>query len=246
MTAIVLLHGYPLDASAFAGVPEHLDPGYRVIVPDLKGFGAASWPSDGDLTMEAQARHVFDAMDEAGVDSAVVVGLSMGGYVALAMLDLDPHRLDGLGLIGSKPEADTEAGRIGRDTQAETVVASGSSVLVEPMTNALLAPGAALMTRARLRTMIERTRIETYVSSLVGMRDRPDRTAVLGACECPVAILVGAHDPLVSVERGQEMASLCKDATLTVAPDAGHLVPMEDPTLVATWISDLVERITPR
>lgn len=246
MTAIVLLHGYPLDASAFAGVPEQLDPGFRIIVPDLKGFGEEPWPSDGDLTMEAQARHVFAAMDEAGVDSAVVVGLSMGGYVALAMLELDPSRLAGLGLIGSKPEGDTEEGRIGRDGQAETVVASGSSVLVEPMTNALVASDAALMTRARLRTMIERTRIETYVSALAGMRDRPDRSEVLAAYECPVAILVGTHDPLVSVEQGQEIVSLCKDATLTVAPDAGHLVPMEDPTLVVTWISELVHRITPR
>lgn len=243
MTHIVLLHGYPLDESAFAGVADLVDPSHTVHAVDLAGFGAAPWPSDGDLSMSAQADHVFRQMDGLGVDAAVVVGLSMGGYVALAMAERQPDRVRALGLVGSKPDADSDEGKAGRDNQAETVVEQGAGVLVAPMSAALLSEDASLSVRARLRTMIERTRAETYVSALEGMRDRPDRGDVVASFDGPIGILVGTSDPIVSPDRAHEVAASAQDAFVVVLDGVGHLVPMEAPAATAEFINDLAQRV---
>lgn len=243
MANVVLIHGYPLDATAFATVVPLIDAAHTVLVPDLAGFGSEPWPTDGDLSMAAQARHVLATMDDAGMQNATVIGLSMGGYVALAMVADSPERVDALGLIGSKPEPDTPEGRTGRDNQAEAVVAEGSTSLVAPLTAALLAQGATLEGRARLRTMIERTRTETYVSALAGMRDRPDTTDILTAFPGPVAVMVGEEDRLVSGDRNREIAALAGNGVAVTVAGSGHLVPMEDPGAVAVFISDLLNRL---
>lgn len=242
MATIVLLHGYPLDATAFAGVVPLVDSDHNVFVPDLAGFGSQPWPSDGDLSMSAQASHVLARMDAEGIDSACVVGLSMGGYVALAMARRAPNRVRALGLIGSKPDPDTPEAREGRNRQAELVVSEGASTLVGPLTAALLAPTATLVVKARLRTMIERTRVETYVSALAGMRDRDDTSDVIESFDGPVAAMVGAFDNLVSVERNEQIAASAVDGVAITVGGAGHLVPMEDPRSVATFIADLARR----
>lgn len=242
-TDIVLIHGYPLDRTVFSQVTPHLDARHRVLTPDLLGFGEEPWPADGDLSMEAQARHVFGAMDDAGIDEAVVVGLSMGGYVALAMVDLTPARVTGLGLIGSKPEDDTGEAKQGRDSQAATVVAEGSSVLVRPMTEALVADDAGLSVKARLRTMIERTRTETFVSALAGMRDRPDRSGTIERFSRPFAIQVGTADPILSSDRAHEIGALAPDGAVAVVDGVGHLIPLEDPHSVVDFVSDLLNRV---
>lgn len=243
MTHIVLVHGYPLDATAFSGVVPLIDNRHSVLVPDLAGFGAEPWPSDGDLSMARQAEHVFGRMDAVGIETACVVGLSMGGYVALAMADMNPGRVAALGLIGSKPDPDTPDAKDGRDRQTALVVEEGASALVAPMTKALIAGDASLEVRARLRTMIERTRIETYVSALAGMRDRPDTSSVLSSFAGPFAAMVGDSDPLVSVQRNDEIAAQAPDGVAVVAEGSGHLVPMERPSLVSAFIDDLVARL---
>jgi pimeloyl-ACP methyl ester carboxylesterase len=121
-------------------------------------------------------------------------------------------------------------------------VSEGASTLVGPLTAALLAPTATLVVKARLRTMIERTRVETYVSALVGMRDRDDTSDVIESFDGPVAAMVGAFDNLVSVERNEQIAASAVDGVAITVGGAGHLVPMEDPRSVATFIADLARR----
>ncbi len=242
MRALVFIHGYPLDATAFAEVVPRIEHGVKVLTPDLLGFGTSPWPPGGDLSMEAQADHVISLMEQEGVARATVIGLSMGGYVALAMLERAPRFIEGLALIGSKPDPDDEAGRAKRDAQAAAVVAEGRSSLVAPMTGALLADDADLVTRARLRTMIEQTPLETYVGALEGMRDRVDRSEVLQGFEGPVTVQVGTDDPLVSVDRAHEIAASCRDATVDVVDGIGHLVPMEAPAATAAMCNALVAR----
>lgn len=237
---VVLIHGYPLDRSAWSDVAEILSVTCRVINPDLRGFGASPWPTDGDLSMDRHADDIAALLDLEEVTTAAIVGLSMGGYVALAVAQRYPERLSALGLVGSKTEPDSAEGRAGRDTASRQILTEGRSSIVAGLQSALLGPDAAPSIRARLRTMIEATPYETYVSALIGMRDRPDRTLVLDGLDVPLAVVVGEHDTLVPADVASDAAHRARNGVLTVVAGAGHLVPMEAPAEVATALTALI------
>src|SRR5690348_3702228 len=110
---IVLIHGYPLDRSMWYGVIAALGAGVRVIAPDLRGFGKAA-PAEGEPSVEAMAEDVLELLMAEKIDRALIAGMSMGGYVALALSELDPNRVAGLALINSQVYADTDEVRAGR------------------------------------------------------------------------------------------------------------------------------------
>jgi pimeloyl-ACP methyl ester carboxylesterase len=110
------------------------------------------------------------------------------------------------------------------------------------MQQALLGPKASLAAKARLRTMIEGCPHETIVGALLGMRDRPGRSHVLGSIEVPSAVVVGEHDTVTTPDSAAEMADALPDAVLVTIPDAGHLTPIEQPQAVNAALRDLFGR----
>jgi pimeloyl-ACP methyl ester carboxylesterase len=236
---VVLIHGYPLDRRSLSEVAAILAEHHRVINVDLRGFGASPWPPDGDLSMDRHAEDVVAVLDAEDVDRAAIVGLSMGGYVALALADHHPDRVVGLGLIGAKTQPDAPEAKLGRDGQAAQILEHGRTSVVEGLTGALFPHGGEAVQRARLRTMIEATPYETYVSALVGMRDRPDRGHVVRDLDVRVAVVAGEHDRLVPRDLAVETAASAKHGAATIVPDAGHLVSMEQPAAVAEALASL-------
>ena len=107
--AVVLIHGYPLQRAIWAPQVEALRPRFRVITPDLRGFGE-SQVTAGPYTMEMLADDVHALLQARGVRTAVVGGHSMGGYVALAFARQYPEMLRGLILVNTRPGADSAEG----------------------------------------------------------------------------------------------------------------------------------------
>ncbi len=177
-----------------------------------------------------------------GEEPADVVALSMGGYLALALWERHPQVVRSLVFMDTKAEADTDEGRAGRQAMAESVVANGAASLVEPMTDALLAPDAGLWAKARLRTMIEDTPVETIVAALNGMAARPDRTPLLASIDVPSLVVVGDQDRLIPVTQAEAMAEALPGGSLVVVEDAGHLPPIEQPAAVNGVLARFLER----
>ncbi|MFV1958045.1 MAG: alpha/beta fold hydrolase [Planctomycetota bacterium] len=234
----LFVHGFPLDASMWREQIGLLEEQRRCIAPDLRGFGLSEPSIEPVLGMDAHAEDLVALMDRLEIDRADVVGLSMGGYVALALAEHHPERVRSLALVDTKAEADAPAARGARDAMAERIAAEGREGLATEMAAVLLAPGAPAWLRARVRTMIEGTRAETIVAALEGMRDRPDRRIVLRELTLPVAVIVGEHDTLTPPPAAEAMATRA-DASFTVVPDAGHLSPLENPTAVAAALGHL-------
>src|ERR1044072_7699527 len=104
--ALVLLHGFPFDCSMWRGQASALGGEFRVVAPDLRGLGETPL-GDGDLTIEAMAEDVAALLDELRLESVVLGGLSMGGYVAFEFLRKFPERVRALVLADTRPQGDT-------------------------------------------------------------------------------------------------------------------------------------------
>jgi 3-oxoadipate enol-lactonase len=229
----LLVHGFPLDATMWLDQLALLSGVRRCVAVDLRGFGRSDPALDEILTMERHADDLAAFLDALGVETVDLVGLSMGGYVALAFAQLHPARLRTLALVDTRSEADGAEARAGRDETGRRLLTHGRPDLADRMEPALLAPAAAPPVRARIRTMIESIRYETVLGALEGMKQRPDRTSTLRRIDVPVAVITGEHDAITPPQGARAMAAAISGATYTEIAGAGHMSPMESPDAVA-------------
>ena len=234
----LFVHGFPLDSTMWLDQMDALSDIRRCIAPDLRGFGGSTPTTEHDLSMERHANDMLAFLDALEIDRVDLVGFSMGGYIALALAERQPNRLRSLSLVDTKSTPDTEVGREGRDAAAARVTADGRSALAGDLAGVLLDESASLWTRARFRTMVEATPTETIVAALAGMKERPDRSSVLGALEVPVAVVVGENDAPTPVSEADQMANAA-GGHLTVIPNAGHMAPIEQPARVSDALRSL-------
>ncbi len=234
----LFIHGFPLDSTMWLEQIQILSDSRRCIAPDLRGFGRSSPSTRSVLSMEDHADDLVAFLDALGIDTVDLVGLSMGGYVALAFAEHHPERLRTLALVDTKSTEDSADAKGGRDAAAERVAAEGRSGLAADMIGVLVAESASTWTRSRLRTMIESTPAESIVAALKGMKHRPDRTTVLSTLTVPVAVIVGEHDVLSPIAEANHMA-VAAGGALTVVAGVGHMSPIEDPPSVAETLRTL-------
>ncbi|MGI9647911.1 MAG: alpha/beta fold hydrolase [Acidimicrobiia bacterium] len=228
----VLIHGYPLDHTLWLDQLAGLSDIRRVVALDLPGYGLSERVTGRPLTMEELAEDVAGLIEALEYEQADVVGLSMGGYVALALWEMYPAAIRTLVLANTRAGADSEEGKAGREAQAQSVVAEGRASLAGKLVGALLAPSHDLTAAARLRTMVEATPVETIVASLRGMAARPDRSGLLGSINVPTLVMSGEEDGLIPPLDSHEMAAAIPGSDFLVVPGAGHLSPIERPDAV--------------
>lgn len=249
----VLLHGFPLDHRMWAACAQHLPPGTRAIGVDLPGAGHSDL--DGFRpSIEHAADAVHRSMIAEGEGNAVVVGHSMGGYVALALAERHPGFVAGLGLVNTKSTADTEEARAKRLRIAAAVDGSQTVDAVLSMPAALVG-STSTESRRHLFPLLDswiRAQSPAGVAwAQRAMAARPDRTAVLDAFDAPVAVVAGAEDSLMPLAEAEHMVraaaspsgSVAGDAALTLVPGVGHMSPVEDPQAVAAALALLHTRV---
>jgi 3-oxoadipate enol-lactonase len=231
--AIVLLHGFPLDRRMWDAQIGKLSEHYRIIAPDLRGFGQSRRSDPFTIESLADDIHVF--LEQLVAKPCVLVGLSMGGYVALAYVKKYAKDLRGLILVDTKSEADTPQGKEARKKMIELVRTSGAKAIAEQMMPKMLAPGTAESrpeVAKRLRMLMENCPDHTIEYALAAMRDRPDRTTELASIKIPTLVIVGDADAITPPEGAKKMADAISGATLEVIRGAGHMAPMEQPEQV--------------
>ena len=241
-TPVVLLHAFPLDSRMWLPQVEALG-GYQAIVPDLRGFGAAREAAVEVTSMDLLADDIAELLDERELERAVLCGLSMGGYVALAFARRHPERLGGLVLCDTRAGADSDDARAARLAMAERVLAEGVGFLPGAMVPRLLGK----TTREQQPELAERV-TETILdqdprgvaAAQRGMAERPDATAVLGQISVPTLVITGMEDELIAPDESVRMAAEIRDARLIQVPDAGHLVNLEQAELVNEGLLDFL------
>lgn len=196
-----------------------------IIAPSFPGFGRSELPKR-QPTLEDYADAAVAAMDAAGVTSAAVAGLSMGGYVAFAMWRRHPKRIERLALIDTKAEGDTSEAAANRVRLAQTLREHGVEALLKTPPK-WLRDGSPHWDA--LKAMIRAQNKEAVAQGSVAMSTRPDSTADLPSISVPTAVIVGEADAITPLANAKTMADAIPGAGLSVIPDAGHISNIEAP-----------------
>ena len=254
---LVLLHGFPLDHRMWLDVTDLLAGDRTVIAPDLPGFGAsptgpdvaASLGADPAPSLDVMGDGVVAALRAAGITRAVVAGLSMGGYVAMSIVERHPELVAGLALIDTKSTADDDAARHKRLEIAETVVEQmrvdavfGMRTSVLGATNRIARPDLV----ERIEHWIRDQGPHAVAWAQRAMAARPDRTTVLAGYDGPSVVVVGDEDELSPVPAAEHMAAALEGAELVVIAGAGHMTSNESPEPLASALAALLRRAEER
>ena len=247
---IVLLHGFPLDHLMWQGQVETLRSHFRVVAPDLRGFGHSTLTdSDVELgvSMDRYAADIVALLDWLEIaEPALVVGFSMGGYAAWQLALRWPDRLRGLVLCDTRAAADSDEARANRLKMAEAAMQAGNSSPALVMLAKLLAaethtdrPDIVEATRA----MIQRQTAEAVAAAQRGMARREDVTGRLREVVCPTLCIVGVEDAISTPQDMHQIAALLAEAKspdvrLVEIESAGHMTPLENPAAVTEAIAN--------
>ena len=226
MPALVLLHAFPLDRSMWdREVSALADVASSIIAPSFPGFGRTEL-AEHQPTLDDYADAVIAAMDAAHVDRAAIAGLSMGGYVALALWRRHRQRVERLALIDTKAEGDTAEAAANRVRLAAMIREHGIEALLK-------APPKWLREGSphwdALRAMIRAQNKDAVAQAGVAMSTRPDSIKDLPTIDVPTAVIVGEADAITPLANAKTMADAIPGASLSVIPDAGHISNIEAP-----------------
>ena len=226
---VVLIHGYPFNRSLWNEQVAALSNEYRVIAPDLRGFGESD-ASEGTATMNRLAQDVALLLDHLEIARATIAGLSMGGYVALAFYKQFASRVRALILADTRAQADSEEAKQTRAQQAEKALTEGMAGIADAMLPKLLTPETVSKRPEvvkRVRDMMLKTKPEGAAAALRGMAERDDHTSSLSKISVPALILVGAEDAITPVADSEKMHEAIAGSRLVVLENAGHVSNLE-------------------
>jgi 3-oxoadipate enol-lactonase len=225
-TGLLLIHAFPLDARMWEPQLGWLGTRLPLVVPHLPGFGSTEGPEV--LTMAAAAERCTRALDEAVVDTAVVCGLSMGGYVAFELWRAARPRVAALVLANTKAEPDTPEAAAVRRALAERIGSEGHGFLVEEPPP-LLSEDAPPELRERVRGWIAEQTPGAIAAAALGMAERPDSVPDLLTIDVPTVVITGTLDRLIPPDVTAGIADGVAGAELLRIEGAGHLSNLEAP-----------------
>ena len=224
---VVLLHPFPFARGIWSGLTDVLAARHRVIAVDGRGFGETPLGDQG-YTIADLADDLAALLDDLGIERAAVLGMSMGGYTALAFAVRHPSRLTALILADTRAAADSEETRKARDGAIGRIRATGSGPYLDGSLARLLSPAAPASLVAFLRARAE-TRAASLVAGIEALRDRVDRTSELDGISVPTLAVRGSVDQVTPADDMQQMADAIPGGTFVSIPGAGHLSHIEAP-----------------
>jgi pimeloyl-ACP methyl ester carboxylesterase len=236
---LLLIHAFPLSGAMWGRQIAALSGSYRLIVPDLRGFGASP-PVPGTSSLDQYADDLVGLLDQLGLDHVAVAGLSMGGYITFALLRRHPARVDALILADTRPQPDTEEGRRGREENARLAEQRGAGAIADQMLPKLLSSNAPEQLRAEVRGIIEANDPAGIAAALRAMAARPDSTPQLATIAVPTLIVVGSEDGLTPPSDARAMHSAIAGSELVELPGAGHLANLEAAEAFNTAVDSLL------
>lgn len=233
---LVFLHAFPLSREMWGVQIPLLREHFRILAPDLRGFGASPIGDDfvpgTPVTVADHAADILAMMKKHRAYPAVLAGLSLGGYILLEILRQDPKAALAVVLADTQAGADTDVQRASREEFARKIEQEGMASVTDTLLNRLLGP-STLQRRptlvSRVRDLMLHAPVAGVAATSRGMGLRPDSMADLEKISVPTLLMVGEHDAITPPAATEAMAAKIPDATALRIAGAGHLSNLENP-----------------
>ena len=238
---VVFLHAFPLNRTMWEPQIGALVAECRCISVDMRGFGAST--AAPPYSVDRYADDVAAVLDALQIRRAVIVGLSMGGYVAFAMWRRHRERIRGLVLADTRAGADS-IDNVGRrrelidiaETQGATAVANRQIASLVGKTTRDKRPDIY----DAVHRMIAEASVDGIVGALEAMIGRPDSTETCATIDVPTLVIVGDEDVPTPVDEARSLASIITGSRLEILSQAGHVSNIERPAAFNTVVSEFV------
>ena len=223
--AIVLLHGFCERKEVWTETMAELSSIGHVLAPDLPGFGDNP-PLQQPVSVAEMAAQVYDWLQQQHIQEGIMIGHSLGGYIALALAEKHPEWLKGLGLFHSTALADTTEKKQKRTETIASLEKNGMETFAEPYIRGLLYQPEHPSIQPAFQRLVDytlKTPVATAIAVTRAMRDRPDRTNVLRSADYPVLFIAGREDKAVTLASLQQQFFLPGTlVNIQILPETGH------------------------
>jgi len=241
---LLFVHGWPHNRTLWSAQVSGLSTHARCIAPDLRGFGGST--VDGPYSMQRYADDLVALLDALAIDRAVVCGLSMGGYVTMAMLRHHPDRVRALILASTRATADTPEAREKRMRLIAFVREHGVEALANRQLRAMV--GETTFTSRpelleHLRRLMAAAPLDGVVGALHAMADRPDATELVKDIRVPTLVIGGAEDTFTPPAELGALAAAIPGARLELIATSGHVCAFERPAAFNHLVAEFLERL---
>lgn len=239
--ALVMLHGYCGSSAYWEEVAKELSSSIRVIAPDARGHGGSSAPEDETYTMELYADDLAGLLDSVGIEQAILLGHSLGGYITLAFAERYPDKLAAFGLVHSTPLPDGEAARENRDKAIAVLEERGMDDFVDGLIPKLFAAGRKEDTQteiARCKMIGYGTSLRGAIATARGMKARRNRSEIITRSKLPVLLVAGVQDGVIP--KASVFSAVNESTRKVEFEEAGHMSMMECSAQLAEEISSFV------
>ncbi len=234
-TPVMLLHGFGEDRSVWDSCM-HLSESCKLIVPDLPGTGESEMIEAQSMEGLAACVHALLQIENSGGEPVIILGHSMGGYIALAFAEQYPSLLAGLGLVHSTAFADGEEKKAAREKGIQFITDNGAPAFLKATIPKLYGSRATAESPEKIEQHIkrgERFSNESLIAYYKAMMARPDRTTLLKETTMPVLFLLGREDTAVPLEEGLRQCHLPKLSYIHIHDTTGHMGMIEEPEVSA-------------
>lgn len=218
---------------------------YRAITFDIRGHGESDF-DNGLYLIEFFVDDLIGLLDHLKIEKAVLVGLSMGGYIALRAIERNPERVAALVLCDTKPSADTSEAKIRRARQIQIVKSVGIARFAEDFLKSIFSENTFIRLPSivgMIKTIIVNTSPLSVASTLIALAARTDTTQALPNIKVPTLIMVGENDTLTTPADALEMKNQISNSEMHIIPDAAHMSNLENTAAFNKHLFEFLEKI---
>jgi len=240
---VIWLHGYGEDHRIWPDFLAPFSASYRNIFPDLPGFGQSEQMA-GEMNLAKVAQRLVAWINELGIESAIWVGHSMGGYIALEILKQYPGKVKGLCLLHSHVYSDSPEGQMRRQKAMDFILQHGSAAYAKELIPKLFAEHNRTRLSEVIETLMER--MSTFSASSLAegqraMKNRGDHQQTLKAASVPIGFVLGELDELFPYENALKQTHLATHSIVHLLPEVGHMGMWEDRSITQKALMNVLE-----